>query len=114
VSDFGSQRLSANTSKDLTIMAPELKGPGASQVTFGCKQSVYSFAMIMFQLYTQTLINPLDAADPNWRPTFSQPAAHQKLENLIKRCWDSEPERRPDHQTILNELFRMNPIAGDS
>lgn len=97
-------------------MAPEIhKG-----LPYGPKADVYSFAILMFEVLTDSLAYPelhsgklSDLAfrnkvvNENYRPKFTIPIkeSHKKL---IEECWSSDPEKRPNFDEIFERLINKN------
>ncbi|KKP24323.1 MAG: hypothetical protein SZ59_C0002G0169 [candidate division TM6 bacterium GW2011_GWF2_28_16] len=42
--------------------------------------------------------------DENWRPPLDDEKVDPKINDLIKRCWDNDPEKRPTAEQIVIEL----------
>jgi serine/threonine protein kinase len=93
----------------MPYMAPEvLRGQPYTQTA-----DIYSFGMIMY--FTATGRQPFsDRAHDQYlaldicnriRPEISEPEAPKCYIDLMRRCWDSNPNNRPK-ATELHELFR--------
>ena len=113
ISDMGLCEEVSNTSEAkiyevMPYMAPEaLRGNPYTQAA-----DIYSFGMIMY--FTATGKQPFDncahdkflALDicEGIRPEIKEPEAPKCYIDLMKRCWDSNPDKRPDvnkiHQSI--------------
>jgi hypothetical protein len=122
ISDFGLSRFwgPAGDAQHMTThvgflvtMAPEVfKGEPYTE-----KADVYSFAMVMYELFTGQTPNVGDVADPL---KFAHRAAHEQyrpplttdipspVRSLITRCWAHDPSERPTFQTILHELMSIS------
>lgn len=98
-------------------MAPEVM----RQKQFGFKADVYSFGLIMYEIITgEELFSEYSDWDEfeeaicerNERPKDfpKDPPAPASLINLIKRCWASDPDERPEFDEIL---FRLDEIIVD-
>jgi len=94
-------------------MAPEV----FRHEPYNNKVDVYAFAMIMYYLFEGCPpffdLDPITAAKSasidNHRPPFMQPNAHGRatpapIVQLIKRCWDPSPSKRPEFFEVVDEL----------
>ena len=97
------------TTGSFRFMAPEV----ASSKPYGRPVDVYSFAMILYNLY---------ASEPPWRGESGESAARhgirgerpnlprswdQKVVDLIRNCWAHEPAARPSFSAILDLLDEL-------
>ncbi|GBC06846.1 hypothetical protein RclHR1_07090005 [Rhizophagus clarus] len=113
ISDMGLCDEESNTSEveiygDMPYMAPEvLRGKPYTQAA-----DVYSFGMIMY--FTATGNQPftnrahdrdlaLDICN-EIRPKINEPEAPKCYIDLMKRCWDSNPNNRPDATEIHDKI----------
>lgn len=98
------------TTGSFRFMAPEV----ASSKPYGRPVDVYSFAMILYNLY---------ASEPPWRGESGESAARhgirgerptlprswdQKVVDLIRNCWAHEPAARPSFLAILDLLDELS------
>jgi serine/threonine protein kinase len=80
------------------------------------KPDVYSFGMLLWELYTCTIpfnvkihtLIDLVVRD-NYRPEI-KPEMNRDISNLIRQCWDSDPNKRPDFKNIINILNKIKII----
>ena len=120
ICDFGLVRESNKPTPPTAVlgtpnwMAPEVIRGG----NYTEKCDVFSYAMILFEMSTG--IRPLANlsvseilnyyADDNFRPNFpDEPEVPQPLRNLIERCWDNDPSKRPSFKKIFFE-FANNKV----
>jgi serine/threonine protein kinase len=97
------------TTGSFRFMAPEV----AASKPYGRPVDVYSFAMILYNLY---------ASEPPWRGESGESAARhgirgerptlprswdQKVVDLIRNCWAHEPAARPSFLAILDLLDEL-------
>ena len=89
--------------------APERFSPkGLTQ-----KADVFSFGMILYQIATRS--RPIARATKRElilkrtqhgdRPRIPEGVMSKQLEDLIKRCWDPNPDNRPSFDAILAEFY---------
>eukprot|EP01090_Pellita_catalonica_P018148 TRINITY_DN5740_c0_g1_i1.p1 TRINITY_DN5740_c0_g1~~TRINITY_DN5740_c0_g1_i1.p1 ORF type:complete len:304 (-),score=36.06 TRINITY_DN5740_c0_g1_i1:36-947(-) len=111
IADFGISRL---VGKDMTramgtprYMAPEVM----SGAEYGTKADVYSFAIIWWELITQT--HPFNNLPNPWQVTGAvmggarppvNPAWPAALRSLLISCWDADPKVRPTFKVIHARL----------
>ena len=91
-------------------MSPE----SLQQGKYSIKTDVYSYAITMIEVLTRK--QPYDGQDPvqvaisvamnGLRPTIpaSCPAS---LASLLKDCWNTDPEQRPDFDAIYEKLEQI-------
>lgn len=95
-------------------MAPEmLRDEGYTE-----KVDVFAFAMIMYEMTTNllpfkgeiTMKQLIDGvAKGGMRPPFPNASSiNASWRQLIEDCWQHDPNKRPDMNTILNRLQSMN------
>lgn len=124
VADFGLSRLLKTQSSEELQEAFELSGDKSSFLYVApellCKKSydksvdVYSFAIIVFEMFEGSRAvneeNPKDFEDPsaqNTRPNFKATTYPPGMKELITRCWDQDPRRRPPFLEIVGILEEM-------
>ncbi|CAD8189712.1 unnamed protein product [Paramecium octaurelia] len=119
IADFGLARVQADNGEQMTgvlgtfhWMAPEV----FQNVPYTIKADVYSFAIVLWEIccretpYKQLSTNPpaimkLVAVD-NGRPDLSliQVGCPIFLKELMIKCWDKDPTKRPTFQEVLQYL----------
>uniref|UniRef100_A0A4W5JX84 Guanylate cyclase n=1 Tax=Hucho hucho TaxID=62062 RepID=A0A4W5JX84_9TELE len=103
--------------EDLLWTAPEiLRGP--SPGLYGSLHGdVYSFAIIMqevvmrgppFYMLEQSLIQKIRKPPPLCRPVVSPDYAPMECIQLMKQCWNEEPDRRPCFDEIFDLFKNIN------
>ncbi|XP_011042828.1 PREDICTED: tyrosine-protein kinase Src42A-like isoform X2 [Populus euphratica] len=87
-------------------MAPEI----INHLPYDQKADVFSFAIVLWELVTAKVpydsMTPLQAAlgvRQGLRPDLPQ-NAHPKLLDLMQRCWETVPDKRPSFSEITVEL----------
>ena len=124
VTDFGlSKSEDLNTAATQSTMGGGAKGTPAYMApelldsnTFTEKTDVYAYGMIVFEVLTGD--NPwrglnqmqimMQVCIKKERPTIDVDAPAD-LVALMRRCWDHEPDARPDFATIKAELLGSGP-----
>ncbi|CAD8085497.1 unnamed protein product [Paramecium sonneborni] len=119
IADFGLARVQADNGEQMTgvlgtfhWMAPEV----FQNVPYTIKADVYSYAIVLWEIccretpYKQLSTNPpaimkLVAVD-NGRPDLSliQAGCPLFLKELMIKCWDKDPQKRPLFQEVLSYL----------
>lgn len=96
-------------------MAPEV----FRHEPYSLKVDVYSFAMILFQLFETTTPfaghDPVDAARqaamlgarPGFPPRKAVPAMTEELRRLVADCWAADPDARPTFEDVVARLERL-------
>lgn len=94
--------------------APEvilaLKNGNLKQETFTQQTDVYSFAMTCYEILTGRMpfedydYHDYDIVLRGERPTLPQDPSYHELNNLVRRCWHHDPQRRPLFEEICVEL----------
>ncbi|KAI8477080.1 MAG: kinase-like domain-containing protein [Monoraphidium minutum] len=93
-------------------MAPEV----FRHEPYNLKVDVYSFAMIIFQLFETTVPfaghDPVDAARqaamlgarPGFPPRKATTAMTDALRRIVDDCWNADPEARPSFEDVVGRL----------
>ena len=117
--DFGLSKTTSGSSLNSCIgslnwCAPEVL---LKNEPFGRSADVFSFGMILLELYTHTppfsdmlplqIVKAIDSGSLLPIPS-SCPRAFSML---IKRCWDYTPKNRPSFVEIEKELSKISPTA---
>jgi serine/threonine protein kinase len=123
ISDFGSSRFESNdcTGEDGSVhyAAPELFRESAIHTG---QADVFTFGLLMYEILTGRAVFPSsDEAFPIIRRLLRRdmPAVPDECgsvaQDLIRRCWAMEPEKRPTFDQILRDFkaagFRIVPRA---
>ncbi|KAI1902601.1 hypothetical protein AGOR_G00017610 [Albula goreensis] len=106
--------------EELLWMAPELlRGPYPG-LTGSLPGDVYSFSIIMqevvirgppfcmLDLPAEELIQRLQKPPPLCRPVVSPDHAPMECIQLMKQCWNEQPERRPAFDEIFDQFKNIN------
>lgn len=90
-------------------MAPEV----INHQLYNHKADVFSFAIVLWELATSRVpydkMSPLQAAlgvRQGLRPDLPK-HMHPRLQDLMQRCWDSIPSKRPSFKEITGELEEL-------
>ncbi|KAL8158826.1 hypothetical protein V2J09_000363 [Rumex salicifolius] len=122
VCDFGVARVKVQsgvmTSETGTYrwMAPEV----IEHKPYGHKADVFSFGIVMWELLTGKIpyeyLTPLQAAvgvvQKNLRPTIPK-GTHPMLSSLLERCWQKNPNLRPDFSETIDILQQIAKEVAD-
>lgn len=121
VADFGVARVKAQTgvmtaeTGTYRWMAPEV----IEHKPYDHKADVFSFGIVLWELLTGKLpheyLTPLQAAvgvvQKGLRPAIPK-NTHPKLAELLERCWQQEPNLRPDFSEIIDILRQIEKEVG--
>ncbi|KAK1404020.1 Serine/threonine-protein kinase STY46 [Heracleum sosnowskyi] len=122
VADFGVARFQ-NQGGEMTAetgtyrwMAPEV----INHLPYDQKADVFSFAIVLWELVTAKVpydsMTPLQAAlgvRQGLRPDIPKDA-HPKLLDLMQKCWEASPSKRPSFSEIRIELEKILQEVQDS
>ena len=100
-------------------MSPELLiGESADDATY--KVDVYAFGILMWEVLhrekpyppTWSLLKLFQQVDQGYRPKFSENVIEKSsvLVNLVKKCWDKDPDERPDFRVIVEQIAKILPV----
>ncbi|KAB2067539.1 hypothetical protein E1A91_A09G237500v1 [Gossypium mustelinum] len=122
IADFGVARVEAQNPRDMTgetgtlgYMAPEvLEGKPYNRTC-----DVYSFGICLWEIYCCDMPYPdLSFADvssavvrQNLRPDIPR-CCPNSLANIMKKCWDANPEKRPAMDEVVRMLEAVNTSRG--
>lgn len=127
VSDFGlSQALGLNrdyyeTKYDVNLKLPIAWSPPESikQLQFSSASDVWSFGVTLWEMfsYAQKPWGMMSAAEilaaidlPSGQRLEKPPCCPRNYYELMRRCWEHEPSRRPKFADIVTELPHMRPL----
>ncbi|KAK6122688.1 hypothetical protein DH2020_043572 [Rehmannia glutinosa] len=122
IADFGVARVEAQNPRDMTgetgtlgYMAPEV----LDGKPYNRKCDVYSFGICLWEIYCCDLpYTDLSFADvssavvrQNLRPGIPR-CCPSSLANIMKKCWDTNPEKRPDMAEVVRLLEAIDTSKG--
>lgn len=122
IADFGVARVEAQNPRDMTgetgtlgYMAPEV----LDGKPYNRKCDVYSFGICLWEIYCCDLPYPdLSFADissavvrQNLRPDIPR-CCPSSIANIMKRCWDANPEKRPEMDEVVRLLESIDTSKG--
>ncbi|KAG6546137.1 hypothetical protein Mapa_012171 [Marchantia paleacea] len=127
IADFGESRLESPILTDMSLitgtygyMAPEVID-GGKKAGYDHKCDVFSFGICLWEMYCcdvpySDLVGlrvrdmALQIAREGRRPPIPR-CTPTLLKNLMTRCWDADPNNRPEMQEVV-EILESAPIAG--
>ncbi|CAN1320493.1 Serine/threonine-protein kinase STY13 [Linum perenne] len=122
IADFGVARLEASNPNDMTgetgtlgYMAPEVLNGNP----YNRKCDVYSFGICLWEIYCCDMPYPdLSFSEmtsavvrQNLRPEIPR-CCPSSLANVMKRCWDANPDRRPEMEEVVSMLEAIDTSKG--
>lgn len=113
VADFGLSRV-LDTKKEMTVCGtPETCAPEVlSRNSYTEKADVYSFGIVLWEILTRDKLYPglnfyelsSKVVNEDLRPDVKNYSFPDELLDLMKRCWDSDPGKRPAFDEIVDIL----------
>ncbi|XWS08937.1 hypothetical protein CRYUN_Cryun40dG0043100 [Craigia yunnanensis] len=122
IADFGVARVEAQNPRDMTgetgtlgYMAPEV----LDGKPYNRRCDVYSFGICLWEIYCCDMPYPdLSFADvssavvrQNLRPEIPR-CCPSSLANIMRKCWDANPEKRPEMDEVVRMLEAVNTSKG--
>jgi len=105
-------------------MSPELfqRSSSLTQSYDIRKADVYAFGVTMYNILFNkinfvdfhSIKNLTDYLESEQRPPLTEGIVLRSMENLMKRCWDQDPEKRPDFDEIVDILKSSHNTISDS
>ena len=118
ICDFGCARPLDQTAPQSSIsgthgwMAPEVGSDTEAYINNKC--DVYSFAMVIYELYEHKLpfhnlglMAVFRAISKKERPTVTSPSFPTNVKELMENCWEESPSARPPFEEILARIERF-------
>ncbi|RDY11213.1 Serine/threonine-protein kinase HT1, partial [Mucuna pruriens] len=122
IADFGVARVEASNPNDMTgetgtlgYMAPEVLNGNP----YNRKCDVYSFGICLWEIYCCDMPYPdLSFSEitsavvrQNLRPEMPR-CCPNSLANVMKRCWDANPDKRPEMDEVVSMLEAIDTSKG--
>lgn len=122
IADFGVARVEAQNPRDMTgetgtlgYMAPEV----LDGKPYNRKCDVYSFGICLWEIYCCDMPYPyLSFTDvssavvrQNLRPDIPR-CCPSSLASIMRKCWDANPDKRPDMEEVVKLLEAVNTSKG--
>ncbi|GAB4845648.1 hypothetical protein Ancab_039049 [Ancistrocladus abbreviatus] len=122
IADFGVARVEASNPNDMTgetgtlgYMAPEVLNGNP----YNRKCDVYSFGICLWEIYCCDMPYPdlsfsevtTAVVRQNLRPEIPR-CCPSSLANVMKRCWDANPDRRPEMDEVVAMLEAIDTSKG--
>ncbi|XVF63064.1 hypothetical protein PTKIN_Ptkin09bG0058800 [Pterospermum kingtungense] len=122
IADFGVARVEAQNPRDMTgetgtlgYMAPEV----LDGKPYNRRCDVYSFGICLWEIYCCDMPYPdLSFADvssavvrQNLRPEIPR-CCPSSLTNIMRKCWDANPEKRPEMDEVVRMLEAVDTSKG--
>ncbi|MBA0705029.1 hypothetical protein Golax_017248 [Gossypium laxum] len=122
IADFGVARLEASNPNDMTgetgtlgYMAPEVLNGNP----YNRKCDVYSFGICLWEIYCCDMPYPdLSFSEvtsavvrQNLRPEIPR-CCPSSLANVMKRCWDANPDKRPEMDEVVSMMEAIDTSKG--
>ncbi|ELP91224.1 serine-threonine protein kinase, putative [Entamoeba invadens IP1] len=115
ITDFGTSKIFADRTSDKGLGTPIYVSPESYSDIYNEKCDVYSFGIMAWELYyaeepwkdTKSLFDIKDHVLKGIRPPLNGncPVDYSKL---IKKCWDNDPNERPEFNTICSDVNDMS------
>ena len=119
ITDFGESRQGGDEENTMTtvgtpyFMAPEVFSSDEDDRTYRKEVDIYSFGMLLLEIFYDGEIKKafrkgwgpmvvMNRVGSGWRPDLKLVEEEDaKLANLIKRCWDHNPQQRPSFMELI-------------
>lgn len=117
ISDFGLSRPKHDHKMTMSVgflggMAPEVyRGNDYTE-----KADVFSFAMVLYEILTgkeshhelnNVMMYAHDMATKGYRPPLDDTVTAPEWNNLVRRCWATDPQDRPSFSELITELHNI-------
>ncbi|KAF7018062.1 unnamed protein product [Triticum aestivum] len=123
IADFGVTRVQAKNPEDMTgmtgtlgYMAPEV----IEDKPYDRKCDVYSFGICLWAIYCCDIpyypgMSSIEISSAvvhnNLRPKIPR-CCPTRLANIMKRCWDADPDKRPEMKEVVHLLEDLDTTKG--